>query len=160
MEEDGVMAQLKKKERLMKSREREKLEKILMGISKMARLPGALFVVDINREHIAVNEARKLGIPIIALVDTNCNPDLVQFPIPSNDDALKSIELIASVIASAIQEGSKSRDLQLLADAEEKKKRKQEADSKASKKKASAEAEKKAAAAKAEEAEDEAPTES
>ena len=148
MEEEGVIDQLKKKERLMKAREREKLEKILTGISKMARLPGALFVVDINREHIAVNEARKLGIPIIALVDTNCNPDLVNFPIPSNDDALKSIELIASVISSAIQEGSKQRDIQLAADAEEKKKRKAEADAKSAKKKA---AKKKAAAeAKAE----------
>lgn len=143
MEEEGVIDQLKKKERLMKAREREKLEKILTGISKMARLPGALFVVDINREHIAVNEARKLGIPIIALVDTNCNPDLVNFPIPSNDDALKSIELIASVISSAIQEGSKQRDIQLAADAEEKKKRKAEADAKSAKKKA---AKKKAAA--------------
>ncbi len=136
MEEEGVISQLKKKERLMKAREREKLEKILTGISKMARLPGALFVVDINREHIAVNEAQKLGIPIIALVDTNCNPDLVNFPIPSNDDALKSIELIASVISSAIQEGSKQRDIQLAADAEEKKKRKAETDAKTAKKKA------------------------
>ncbi|NND72117.1 MAG: 30S ribosomal protein S2 [Rhodothermales bacterium] len=156
MEEEGVMDQLKKKERLMKAREREKLEKILTGISKMARLPGALFVVDINREHIAVNEARKLGIPIIALVDTNCDPDLVNFPIPSNDDALKSIELIASVISAAVQEGSKARDLQLLAEAEEKKKRKQEADAKASKKKAAAAAAK--AAKEAEEAEDDAAT--
>jgi small subunit ribosomal protein S2 len=109
MEEDGTMAQLKKKERLMKSREREKLEKILSGISDLARLPGALFVVDINREHIAIQEAQKLGIPIIAMVDTNCDPNEVNFPIPANDDALKSIELITSVIANAIIEGSKER---------------------------------------------------
>src|SRR5690606_26692044 len=74
MEEDGTMEQLKKKERLMKSREREKLEKILAGIADMPRLPGAIFIVDVAREHIAVDEARKLGIPIIAMVDTNCDP--------------------------------------------------------------------------------------
>ncbi|MCB0718927.1 MAG: 30S ribosomal protein S2 [Bacteroidetes bacterium] len=112
MEEDGTLAQLKKKERLMRAREREKLEKVLMGISNMARLPGALFIVDINREHIAVKEARKLGIPIIAMVDTNCDPDLVNFPVPSNDDALKSIDLIAGVISNAIAEGKKQRESQ------------------------------------------------
>jgi small subunit ribosomal protein S2 len=116
MEEDGTMAQLKKKERLMKAREREKLEKVLAGIANMPRLPGALFVVDINREHIAVKEARKLGIPIIAMVDTNCDPDLVDHAVPSNDDALKSIDLIASVIAAAISEGKASRSEQIAAD--------------------------------------------
>jgi small subunit ribosomal protein S2 len=112
MEADGTFAQLKKKERLMRSREREKLEKILGGIADLGRVPGALFIVDIRREHIAVDEARKLGIPIIAMVDTNTDPDLVDFPIPSNDDALKSIELITSVIAGAITEGSQGRDVQ------------------------------------------------
>ncbi len=111
MEEDGTMDQLKKKERLMKSRERQKLEKVLSGIANMARLPGAMFVVDINREHIAVKEAIKLGIPIIAMVDTNCDPDLVDFPVPSNDDAIKSIELVASVISRSIQEGNKQREI-------------------------------------------------
>lgn len=130
MEEDGTLAQLKKKERLMKAREREKLEKVLLGISKMPRLPGALFVVDINREHIAVKEARKLGIPIIAMVDTNCDPDLVNFPIPANDDALKSIDLIAGVIASAINEGRKTRDSQ---QAEEKAAQQRQAEEKAAK---------------------------
>ncbi len=128
MEEDGTLAQLKKKERLMKTREREKLEKILSGIAAMPRLPGALFIVDINREHIAVNEARKLGIPIIALVDTNCDPDLVDFPIPANDDALKSIELVTSVVSRAITEGGKERDIQEAAGKAEKEKRKQEKD--------------------------------
>ena len=109
METDGTLAQLKKKERLMKMREKEKLEKVLGGISKMAKLPGAVYIVDINREHIAVKEARKLGIPIISIVDTNCDPDLVDFPIPANDDALKSIDLITSVIASAALEGSKAK---------------------------------------------------
>ncbi|MEM9666912.1 MAG: 30S ribosomal protein S2, partial [Bacteroidota bacterium] len=127
MEEDGTLAQLKKKERLMKSREREKLEKVLNGISEMPRIPGALFIVDINREHIAVNEARKLGIPIIALIDTNCDPDLVDFPIAANDDALKSIELIASTISQAISAGKQERDLQEAARQAERDKAAQEA---------------------------------
>jgi len=112
MEQDGTLDQLKKKERLMKAREREKLEKVLAGIQDMARLPGAIFVVDIRREHIAVKEARKLGIPVIAIVDTNCDPDLVDFPIPANDDALKSIDLLAGVIAGAVGEGMKEREVQ------------------------------------------------
>ena len=112
MEEEDVFQELKKKERLMHSREREKLEKVLSGIADMARLPGALFVVDINREHIAVDEARKLNIPVIAMVDTNCDPDLVDFPIPANDDALKSIELVTSVISRAVSEGKRAREVQ------------------------------------------------
>jgi small subunit ribosomal protein S2 len=112
MEEEGTLQQLKKKERLMKVREHEKLEKVLKGIKDMARLPGALFVVDINREHIAVKEARRLGIPIIAMVDTNCDPDLVNYAVPANDDALKSIELVTSVIASAVLEGRKQREIE------------------------------------------------
>ena len=112
MEQDGTLDKLKKKERLMKLREKDKLEKVLGGISKMAKLPGAVYIVDINREHIAVKEARKLGIPIISIVDTNCDPDLVDFPVPANDDALKSIDLITSVIASAASEGSKARSVE------------------------------------------------
>ena len=112
MAEDGTLEQLKKKERLMKSRELEKLEKVLSGIANMARLPGVVFIVDINREHIAVKEARKLGIPIIAIVDSNCDPDLVDFPVPANDDALKSIDLITSVISNACNEGSKAREVE------------------------------------------------
>ncbi|MEQ9105180.1 MAG: 30S ribosomal protein S2 [Rhodothermales bacterium] len=111
MEEDGTMDQLKKKERLMKNREREKLQTVLSGIQNLARLPGAIFIVDINREHIAVQEAQKLGIPIIAIVDTNCDPELVDYPIPANDDAVKSIDLITSVISQAIQEGDKERSM-------------------------------------------------
>lgn len=126
MEEDGTMEVLKKKERLMKSREREKLEKTLSGIKDMARVPGALFIVDINREHIAVKEAQRLGIPIIAIVDTNCDPDVVDFPIPANDDALKSIDLITSVIAGAVAEGKKSREIAEAAQKAEKEKRAQE----------------------------------
>jgi len=111
MEEDGTLEQLKKKERLMRAREREKLQTVLSGIKDMSRLPGAIFIVDINREHIAVKEAQKLGIPIIAIVDSNCDPDVVDYPIPANDDAVKSIELIASVISQAIQEGEKQRSV-------------------------------------------------
>lgn len=127
-EQDGTFEQLKKKERLMRAREREKLEKVLAGIAEMPRLPGALFIVDINREHIAVDEARKLGIPIIAIVDTNTDPDLVDFPVPANDDALKSIELITMVMAGAINEGKKTREVQEAADKAEKQKRTQEAE--------------------------------
>ena len=109
MEKEGVLDQLKKKERLTKLRERDKLENTLIGISKMPRLPGALYVVDVRREHIAVAEARKLGIPIIAMVDTNCDPQLIDYPIPSNDDALKSISLITRQISDAIKEGRSAK---------------------------------------------------
>ena len=126
MEQDGTLDVLKKKERLMKTREREKLERNLGGISEMARMPGALFIVDINREHIAVNEARKLGIPIIAMVDSNCDPDLVDFPVPCNDDAHKSIDLITRTIASAISEGRKQRDLEQASKQAEQEKRQAE----------------------------------
>lgn len=126
MEKDGTFDKLKKKERLMKTREREKLERNLGGIAEMARLPGAIFVVDINREHIAVNEANKLNIPIIAMVDTNCDPDRVDYPIPANDDALKSIQLITEVISNAIEEGKQQRALEEAAKKAEQQKRKQE----------------------------------
>ena len=111
-EADGTGAQLKKKERLMRSREFEKLDRVLGGISDMSRLPGALFVVDVKREHIAVDEARKLGIPVIALVDSNVDPDLVDFPIPANDDAMKSVQLFTRVIADACAEGSKAGSME------------------------------------------------
>ena len=111
-EADGTLAQLKKKERLMRRREREKLERVLGGIAEMNRLPGALFVVDIRREHIAVDEARKLDIPVIALADTNVDPDLIDFPIPANDDAMKSVALFTRVIADAVSEGSKAGQIE------------------------------------------------
>jgi small subunit ribosomal protein S2 len=104
-ETDGSLDGLKKKERLMRSRELEKLERVLGGISEMNKVPGAVFVVDVKREHIAVDEARKLNVPIIALVDSNVDPDLVDFPIPANDDAMKSVALFTRVIADAIVEG-------------------------------------------------------
>ena len=104
MKTDGTFTTLSKKERLQVERMRAKLEKNLGSISDMTRLPGALFIVDIRREHIAVREAQKLNIPIFAMVDTNSDPDKVDFPIPANDDAFKSINLIVGVIASYIEE--------------------------------------------------------
>ncbi|MGB1779170.1 MAG: 30S ribosomal protein S2, partial [Longimicrobiales bacterium] len=88
-----------KKERLMLERERIKLDKYLAGVKDMTRLPGAIFVVDARREGIAVKEAKKLGIPIIAITDTNADPDVVDYPIPGNDDAIRSVTLIAKAMA-------------------------------------------------------------
>ncbi|PSQ99723.1 MAG: 30S ribosomal protein S2 [Bacteroidetes bacterium QS_9_68_14] len=109
MDADGTLDKLKKKEKLIRLREHEKLEDTLGGIRQLARLPGAVFVVDIRREEIAVREANKLGIPVIAMVDTNCDPSRVEYPIPANDDALSSIELVTTAIADAIEEGSRER---------------------------------------------------
>ena len=106
MEADGTFEKLVKKERLILSREREKLEKVLNGIVNMTRLPGAIFVVDIRKEHIAISESRKLNIPVYAIVDTNCDPDLVDYPIPANDDAVKSIEIITRAMADAVLQGT------------------------------------------------------
>lgn len=105
MASDGTYDKLLKKEILRLEREMEKLEVVLGGIRDMNTLPGAVFVVDIKKESIAVAEARKLNIPIIAMVDTNCDPELVDYPIPSNDDAFKSINLITHTIADAVIEG-------------------------------------------------------
>ncbi|MBQ0112540.1 MAG: 30S ribosomal protein S2 [Bacteroidales bacterium] len=110
---------ISKRERLQISREKAKLEKNLGSIANLNRLPAALFVVDINKEHIAVAEARRLNIPTFAIVDTNCNPDLIDFPIPANDDASKSIELILQYMCSAIEEGMQERKLDKDAQQEE-----------------------------------------
>ena len=110
METDGTINNYQKKERLMLSREKEKLEKVLGGIVAMNKLPGAIFLIDVKKEHIAVDEARKLGIPIYAIVDTNCDPDLIDYPIPANDDAVKSIELITRSIADTIIETKQTID--------------------------------------------------
>lgn len=104
MSTDGTYEKISKKERLMIEREKEKLYRVLSGILEMKRLPGLLFVVDINKEHLAVHEARKMNIPIIAMVDTNVDPTLVDYPIPANDDAAKSISLITGKIADAVIE--------------------------------------------------------
>lgn len=101
---DGTYEQITKKERLMIDREKEKMKMVFEGIQNMKRLPGAMFIVDIKKESIAVNEARRLNIPIIALVDTNCDPSPIDFPVPGNDDSTKSIELFAKKIADQILE--------------------------------------------------------
>ncbi|MDB4903995.1 MAG: ribosomal protein [Mucilaginibacter sp.] len=106
---DGTYANLSKKERLMIQRERIKLETLLGGIADLNRLPAALFLIDVKKEHIAVSEALKLNIPTFAMVDTNSDPSNIDFPIPSNDDATKSISLITSIIIQAIVEGLEER---------------------------------------------------
>jgi small subunit ribosomal protein S2 len=109
MKLDGSFDALSKREKLQINRQREKLEKNLGSISDMTRLPGALFVVDIKKEHIAVAEAQKLNIPIFAMVDTNSDPRLVDFVIPANDDASKSINVVLSFVTDAIAEGLSNR---------------------------------------------------
>ena len=108
---DKQFETLSKRERLQISREKEKLEKNLGSIADLSRLPSAIFVVDINKEHIAVAEARRLNIPVFAMVDTNVNPDLVDFVIPANDDASKSIAVIVEQVVNAIEEGLTERKL-------------------------------------------------
>lgn len=109
VKDNTAFAAMAKRERLMMSREREKLARVLGGIADLSRLPAALFVVDVKREHIAIKEAQKLNLPVFAIVDTNSNPELVDFPIPANDDASKSIALIVSVMGKAIEEGLSER---------------------------------------------------
>jgi len=105
MVEDGSINRFPKKEILGLQHEREKLERNLGGIKKMNRLPGTLFVVDTQRENIAVMEANRLGIPVVAIVDTNCDPDVIDYPIPGNDDAIRAIRLVTAKIADASVEG-------------------------------------------------------
>jgi small subunit ribosomal protein S2 len=140
MKTDGTFNVLSKRERLQIDRKRAKLEKNLGSISDMTRLPGALFVIDIKREHIAVAEAKKLNIPIFGIVDTNSNPELVDYAIPANDDASKSINKILTHVTTAISEGLTERKAE-----RERAKQEQEA-------KKAADAEKKADAAKSAEA--------
>ena len=110
MKTDGTFDELTKKERLMLSREQEKLENTLGGIANMNRLPGAIFVVDIQKEHLAVSEAIKLHIPIIAMVDTNSDPDVPDYIVPGNDDSARTIQLVTSQVADAIIEGAAERE--------------------------------------------------
>ncbi len=107
MSTDGTFERMTKKEVLGITREREKLEKALGGIKSMTELPGAVFIVDVVKEHIAVTEARKLEIPIVAVVDTNCDPDLIDYPIPGNDDAIRSLKLFAGKVSEACVLGQK-----------------------------------------------------
>lgn len=111
-EVDGTFDKITKKERLFLTREKDKLKKVLEGIEYMAKLPSALFIVDIKKESIAVQEAKRLNIPVYAIVDTNCDPDPIDYIIPANDDAVKTIELIIKSIADALIEGSaKAKEL-------------------------------------------------
>lgn len=121
MEVDGTFEKITKKERLLLTRERDRLRRVFGGIEDMTRLPGALFIVDIKKEHLAVKEAKILGIPVIAMVDTNTDPDEIDYPIPANDDSVKAIELIAKVLGNAIKEGTeiaRARKAELGADSE------------------------------------------
>ena len=113
METDGTFAMLPKKEVIKHQGEIEKLEKYLGGVKEMKKLPGALFIVDPRKERNAIAEARKLRIPIVAIVDTNCDPDEVDYVIPGNDDAIRAIRLIASTMANAVIEGRQGEQLEM-----------------------------------------------
>lgn len=126
MEVDGSLDKFVKKERLIMMREKEKLEKVLNGISNMTKLPGALFLVDIKKEHIAIDEAKKLNIPIFAIVDTNCDPDPIDYVIPANDDAVKSIEIITRSVADAVNEGLQVSNTRKMDESEEMKEKLEE----------------------------------
>ncbi|MEY4868173.1 MAG: hypothetical protein RIT36_1072, partial [Bacteroidota bacterium] len=106
---DGSFDNITKKERLQLSRDRDKMEKVLGGIAQLGRVPAALFIIDIGHEHIAMAEAKRLGITTFGMVDTNCDPNKVDFPVPSNDDATKSIAIITNYITAAIAEGLAER---------------------------------------------------
>jgi small subunit ribosomal protein S2 len=112
MATDGTFTNLSKRERLQVTRQRAKLEKNLGSIVDLTRLPSALFVVDVSKEHIAVSEAKRLGIPVFAMVDTNSDPSDIEFPIPANDDASKSISLIVGLLCQSIEEGLNERKLE------------------------------------------------
>ncbi|HOA33554.1 MAG: 30S ribosomal protein S2 [Clostridiales bacterium] len=119
MEENGTFDLLPKKEVVKLKLQIEKLEKFLGGITEMRRMPAAMFVVDPRKEKIAVAEARKLGIPIIAIVDTNCDPDLIDYVIPGNDDAIRAVKLIAGAIADAVLEGRQGEQFAPAAEGDE-----------------------------------------
>jgi small subunit ribosomal protein S2 len=118
METDGTFDSITKKERLFLTRERDKLQEVLSGVVEMSRLPGIVYVVDIKKEAIAVSEAKRLNIPVVAVVDTNADPDPIDFPIPANDDALKSIQLITKVLADAVIDGNERATAKLQAESE------------------------------------------
>ena len=114
MEQDGTFDVLPKKEVSKLKNEMEKLEKNLGGIKEMKKLPGALFIVDPKKERIAILEARKLGIPVVGLIDTNCNPEDVDYPIPGNDDAIRAVKLITDVMANAVIEGRQGEAIETI----------------------------------------------
>ncbi len=115
---DGTIEAYTKKEALQLEKERQKLEKTLGGIKGMNKLPGVLFVIDPKNEEIAVSEAKKLGIPVVAIVDTNCDPDNIDYVIPGNDDAIRAIRLLTSKVADAMIEGGQARNAKLQTDTE------------------------------------------
>ena len=118
MQEDGTFDMLPKKEVIKHMGEIEKLEKYLGGVKEMKKLPGALFIVDTRKERNAIAEAHKLGIPVVAIADTNCDPDEIDYPIPGNDDAIRAIKLIASIMANAMLEGKQGEQIAEAAEAE------------------------------------------
>ena len=112
MQEDGTFDILPKKEVILLKKEMEKLERNLGGIKEMEKLPGVIFLVDPKKERIAILEAKKLGIPVVGLVDTNCNPEELDYPIPGNDDAIRAVKLIADVMANAVIEGKQGESFE------------------------------------------------
>ena len=118
MQEDGTFDMLPKKEVMKHLGEIEKLEKYLGGVKEMKKLPGALFIVDTRKERNAIAEAHKLGIPVVAIADTNCDPDEIDYPIPGNDDAIRAIKLISSVMANAMIEGKQGEETEEKAEGE------------------------------------------
>ncbi|MBU1099718.1 MAG: 30S ribosomal protein S2 [Bacteroidetes bacterium] len=129
MESDGTFEKITKKEILFLSRERDKLRKVLDGVENMNRLPGALFIVDIRKEFIAVREAMRLNIPVFAIVDTNCDPDDIDYLIPANDDASRTIEVIMKAVADVVIEGNeKAKEVKAHEVAEKERERKEKAD--------------------------------
>ncbi|MCX7797284.1 MAG: 30S ribosomal protein S2 [Melioribacter sp.] len=125
MESDGTFEKITKKERLILTREKDKLRKVLDGVETMSKLPGAIFVVDVKKEAIAVKEANRLNIPVVAIVDTNCDPDPIDYVIPANDDATRAIEIITRVIADAVIEGNaKAQEIRAQEAAEKEKEKK------------------------------------
>ena len=118
MQEDGTFAMLPKKEVIKHEGEIAKLEKYLGGVKEMKKLPGALFIVDTRKERNAIAEAHRLGIPVVAIADTNCDPDEIDYPIPGNDDAIRAIKLISSVMANAMIEGKQGEETEEKAEGE------------------------------------------
>ena len=112
MEQDGTFEILPKKEVILLKKEMEKLEKNLGGIKEMDKLPGVIFLVDPKKERIAILEAKKLNIPVVGIVDTNCNPEDLDYPIPGNDDAIRAVKLIADVMANAVIEGKQGESFE------------------------------------------------
>jgi small subunit ribosomal protein S2 len=144
-ETDGTFDKITKKERLFLTREKDKLKKVLEGVETMGKLPGALFVVDIKKEDIAVQEAHRLNIPVFAIVDTNCDPDEVDYLIPANDDAVKTVEIITQYMADAVLEGDaqlKEKKAEEIAEKERVKKEKELVKKEELKKKSEAKAKK------------------